>query len=85
MHDQPDSKSTVTQLDLRGLKCPLPALKTGRVLERLPAGARLQVETTDPMAAIDIPHLVRQRGDRLVAQDARDGVGFFTIERVVSP
>jgi tRNA 2-thiouridine synthesizing protein A len=88
MHDQPDSKRptpSLVHLDLRGLKCPLPALKTGRALDGLAAGARMRVETTDPMAAIDIPHLLRQRGDRLEAVGAQDGVDFFIIERVVSP
>ena len=55
----------VTQLDLRGLRCPLPVLHTRRALARLPAGALLQVKTSDPMAAIDIPHLLHQSGDFL--------------------
>jgi len=52
--------------DLRGLKCPLPALRARRALLRLDAGAELTVLADDPMAAIDIPHLVRQLGDELV-------------------
>lgn len=75
--------STV-DLDLRGLKCPLPALRTARALEALPAGARLHVEATDPMAAIDIPHLVATRGDLLVQQDRRAGALVFVIERVAT-
>lgn len=56
----------VRELDLRGLKCPLPALRTARALRRLPVGATLIVRCTDPLAAIDIPHLVAQRGDELI-------------------
>lgn len=52
-------------LDLRGLKCPLPALKVRKALSRLPAGQTLVAECTDPLAAIDIPNLVRQTGDAL--------------------
>ena len=37
-----------TTLDLRGLRCPLPALKTRKALTRLAAGDRLVVECTDP-------------------------------------
>jgi len=61
-------------LDLRGLKCPLPVLRARKALRRMAPGARLLVLCTDPMAAIDIPHLLRQGGDTLEAQDAEDGV-----------
>jgi tRNA 2-thiouridine synthesizing protein A len=54
-----------TRLDLRGLKCPLPALKTRKALTRLAANDLLTVECTDPLAEIDIPHLVRETGDAL--------------------
>ena len=50
---------------MRGLKCPLPALKTRKLLSRMPAGDILIVECTDPLAAIDIPNLLRETGDTL--------------------
>ena len=52
-------------LDLRGLRCPLPALKTRKALTRLAPGAALVVECTDPLATIDIPNLIHQTGDVL--------------------
>ena len=61
-----------TTIDLRGLKCPLPALRTRKALSRLAAGATLVVECTDPLAEIDIPNLVRQTGDALEGR-AQDG------------
>ena len=57
-----------TSLDLSGLKCPLPALKTRKALQGLPPGARLTVICTDPLASIDIPNLVRETGDVLEEQ-----------------
>jgi tRNA 2-thiouridine synthesizing protein A len=42
------------------------------VLGRTGAGAILRVECTDPLAAIDIPNLVRETGDELLAGE-RDG------------
>lgn len=60
------------RLDLRGLKCPLPAFRTRAALARLGAGERLAVECTDPLAGIDIPHLLRETGDLLEAA-TRDG------------
>jgi tRNA 2-thiouridine synthesizing protein A len=53
------------ELDLIGLKCPLPALKTRKALKPLASGTLLRVTCTDPMAAIDIPNLVRETGDVL--------------------
>ncbi|MFZ0496408.1 MAG: sulfurtransferase TusA family protein [Methylocella sp.] len=68
-------------LDLRGLNCPLPALRTRKMLRRLAHGDRLTVECTDPLAVIDIPHLLRETGDTLEGQEAADGLFIFHIKR----
>ena len=52
----------VETLDARGLKCPLPVLKTEKRLAQLPAGSRLVVLATDPMAKLDIPLFCRRNG-----------------------
>ena len=52
-------------LNLRGLKCPLPALRTRKALGAMRAGEVLIVECTDPLAGIDIPNLLNQTGDAL--------------------
>lgn len=59
-------------LDLRGLKCPLPALFAKRALERASGGAQIEILTDDPLAPIDVPHMCRQEGFELVAL-TRDG------------
>lgn len=41
------------QLDVRGLQCPLPVLKTKVTLRELVAGDVLQVLTTDPASVLD--------------------------------
>ena len=56
-------------MNLRGLKCPLPALRVKKKLSTLRPGDLIVAECTDPMAAIDIPHLVRQSGDTLEASE----------------
>jgi len=63
------AESTVS---LRGLKCPLPALKTRKLLERMAAGDALVIECTDPLTTIDIPNLLRETGDAL-EHSARKG------------
>ncbi len=59
-------------INLRGLKCPLPALRTRKILKGLTAGEVILVECTDPLSSIDIPNLINQTGDTLEAS-ARDG------------
>ena len=57
-----------TELDLSGLKCPLPVFRTRKALARLASGDLLVVTCTDPLAAIDIPNLARETGDRVEGQ-----------------
>lgn len=66
-------------LNLRGLKCPLPALRTRKALTGLASGDVLTVECTDPLAAIDIPNLIQQTGDTLQASDRQDEILLFRI------
>ena len=68
-------------LDARGLACPLPVLKARKALAALPVGARLAVEATDPVAAIDIPHFCAEQGHILVACETSDGAWRFLIEK----
>ena len=56
-------------MNLRGLKCPLPTLRVRKMLTTLQPGDLIVAECTDPMAAIDIPNLVRQTGDTLEGRD----------------
>lgn len=53
-------------LDLTGLKCPLPALKTRKSLKALQQGFTLEVITTDPLALLDLQALAHETGDRLL-------------------
>jgi tRNA 2-thiouridine synthesizing protein A len=70
-----------TTLNLRGLRCPLPALKTRKVLSRLASGDRLVVECTDPLSMIDIPNLLQQTGDVLEANSQDAGTFTFHIRK----
>jgi len=76
-----DEWSADAVVDARGLACPLPVLKARKALQRLASGRRLMVEATDPMAAVDLPHLCSEEGHRLLASEVADGVQRFLIER----
>jgi tRNA 2-thiouridine synthesizing protein A len=68
-------------LDLKGLKCPLPVLKSRKAMASLSTGALLRVLTTDPLAGIDIPHFCNEDGHALIAQERGDEGHVFLIRR----
>lgn len=76
---------TPTRLDLTGLKCPLPALRTAKALKALLPGDVLEVHCTDPLAVIDIPNLVRETGDRLEITERTEQRIVFLIKKANRP
>jgi tRNA 2-thiouridine synthesizing protein A len=68
-------------MNLRGLKCPLPALRVRKMLSSLKTGDFLVAECTDPLAAIDIPNLLRQTGDVLENRAESEGILTFRIRK----
>jgi tRNA 2-thiouridine synthesizing protein A len=68
-------------LDARGLKCPLPVLKTEKRLAQLPAGAMLTVLATDPIARIDIPLYCTQQGHACEMATEGDALSFRITKR----
>jgi tRNA 2-thiouridine synthesizing protein A len=56
-------------------------LQTEKRLAQLPAGARLVVLATDPMARIDIPLYCRQHGHGCTVTDAGDHLRFELVRR----
>jgi tRNA 2-thiouridine synthesizing protein A len=73
------------RLDLTGLKCPLPALRTAKALRALSPGDVLEVHCTDPLAVIDIPNLVRETGDKLEITERTEARIVFLIEKANRP
>ena len=68
-------------LDLRGLNCPLPVLRTRKRLAGMAAGDKLVVLTSDPLAVLDIPAFCQEAGHRLIMAEAAGEGHRFTIER----
>ena len=69
------------ELDLRGLKCPLPALMTRKKLTTTTAGETLLVLASDPLSTVDIPHMCHQDGHELIENSSASGVHRFVIRR----
>lgn len=70
------------KLDLSGLKCPLPALKTRKALKTVPPGDFLEVICTDPLSVIDIPNLIRETGDKVEITERLERRITFLIEKL---
>ena len=77
------------ELDLKGLKCPLPVLRLRRHLrDHVKIGEQVQVFTTDPMSQIDIPHYCNEFDQKLISQEAADNGHVFIVEKhseVITP
>jgi tRNA 2-thiouridine synthesizing protein A len=71
----------MTMLDLKGLKCPLPALRVRKALKAMSPGDEIMAACTDPLARIDIPNLLNETGDRLEAVEEDEGVLLFRIRK----
>ena len=56
------------ELDTRGLNCPLPILKTKKMLSEMQSGEVLKVVSTDPGSIRDFQAFARQTGNELVEQ-----------------
>ena len=68
-------------IDVRGLKCPLPVLKTERRMRDFPSGTRFVVLATDPLAAIDVPHFCGEKGHNLLKSGHEGGALRFESEK----
>ncbi|HEY7997939.1 MAG TPA: sulfurtransferase TusA family protein [Pseudolabrys sp.] len=72
---------TKKTMNLRGLKCPLPALRVRKMLSGLKTDDVIVAECTDPLTAIDIPNLLRQTGDVLEGKTEAEDVLTFRIRK----
>lgn len=63
------------ELDARGLNCPMPILKTKRILAELSSGQTLRIITTDPGSLRDFKAFAKQTGHELLDQ-RHDNVEF---------
>ena len=73
------------KLDLTGLKCPLPVLKTRKALKAVPPGDFLEVHCSDPLSVIDIPNLIRETGDKVEVTERTESRIVFLIEKANGP
>jgi tRNA 2-thiouridine synthesizing protein A len=63
-------ESTVSELDCRGQRCPLPVIALARRIGEVPVGGVVRVLADDPAAAADIPAWCRLRGQEFLGAAA---------------
>jgi len=73
---------TIPKLDLIGLKCPLPVIRTRKALRRMTPGQKIEVHCTDPLSIIDIPNLIQETGDKVDISERTTERIVFVIEKV---
>ena len=72
-------------VDARGHRCPTPSLRLQKAMREAGPGARLTLLATDPMARIDVPHLMAGLGGRVVSIDDAEGVLTIEVETPAAP
>jgi tRNA 2-thiouridine synthesizing protein A len=73
--------TATTELDARGLDCPMPLLKAKRALNGLPSGQRLRVLATDRGSVRDFQVFCEQSGNLLVSCEESQGVYTHLLEK----
>ena len=69
------------ELDVRGLSCPLPVLRTKKALNAIEAGQVLKVTSTDPAAVKDLQALARQTGNEMLESLESNGEYIFLLRK----
>lgn len=69
------------ELDVRGLSCPLPILRTKKAINGLEALQTLKMVATDPGSVKDIEAFCRQTGNELLFTNEDDGDFIFFIKK----
>jgi len=69
-------------LDAKGLKCPMPVVKTSKEIKNVSIGGVLEVLATDPGSMADITAWTKSTGNELLETEKADDVFKFYIRRV---
>ena len=67
-------------LDAKGLNCPLPILKTKKMIKSMTSGQVLEVLATDPGSIADMTAFAKQTGHKIIGQSNEGDVYKFEIQ-----
>ncbi len=69
------------ELDVKGLNCPLPILRTKKALAEMQSGQVLRVLATDPGSVKDFQAFARQTGNELIGSSEDGSVYEYLLKR----
>ena len=75
------SVTVVMRLDLKGLSCPLPIIKTAKAMKGLAPGELLEVLATDPGSVPDFKAWAQSTGNPLLESTQEGGVYRFVLKK----
>jgi TusA-related sulfurtransferase len=75
------SQAITKTLDLKGLSCPMPIVKTAQAIKELASGDLLEALATDPGSVADFKAWAKSTGNELVEDSADAGVFRFVIRK----
>jgi len=70
-----------SELDAKGLNCPLPILRAKKAIAALAIGQTLKIEATDPGSVKDFEAFCKQTGNELVSSAEEAGNFVFFIKK----
>ena len=70
-----------SELDARGLNCPLPILRVKKSMQTLSAGQTLRVVATDPGSVKDFEAFCKQTGNELLESTESNGEFIFLLKK----
>ena len=73
-------RSTLIELDTRGLLCPLPVLKLRKLLKSNKQKDKIKLITDDPAAIVDVPHFCNEQGHQILENFKENDCDLFIID-----
>ncbi|HBQ94910.1 MAG: sulfurtransferase TusA family protein [Firmicutes bacterium] len=71
-------------LDLRGLSCPMPIVKTKKAIDQIGDGVQLFIMATDPGSVADFQAWTKRTGHKLLLSEQVGSEFHFRIEKVAA-
>tara|TARA_Y100000590_G_scaffold373107_1_gene436631 strand:- start:1474 stop:1713 length:240 start_codon:yes stop_codon:yes gene_type:complete len=68
-------------LDVKGLVCPIPVLKTKQFISKMESGQVLEISATDPASKEDIPAWANRVGHEIIEINEEDNYFKFILRK----
>jgi tRNA 2-thiouridine synthesizing protein A len=69
------------ELDVRGLRCPMPLMKVSKALKDMANGQTIRVTATDPGSMSDFKGWTQKTGNTLLEAKEEGGIYTYTIRK----